>query len=163
MANYFYFDDNGQKQGPYTEPQFKKLAASGIIKPDTPMESDDGHVKLKARQIPGLKFGQQQTSGAIIFDVGFAQFLTPTLITVIWWLTVITTIIGCLCTIGMTFASDMPNEGKGIIAIATIAIAVIGLLYTRIILECVAIFFRMERHQRTIKEIIERNEKASKP
>ena len=54
------------------------------------------------------------------------------------------------------------GDNPGIVLIGLGAM-VISLLYTRIILESIAIFFRMERHQRTIKEILERNEKASKP
>jgi hypothetical protein len=52
MANFFYFDQNNQKQGPVTEQQLKELAAQGLISPDTPMEAD-GH-QGTAGQIPGL-------------------------------------------------------------------------------------------------------------
>ena len=44
-----------------------------------------------------------------------------------------------------------------------VGIAIYVLVSSRITLELTAIMFRMERHQRTIKEILERNEKAAKP
>jgi len=152
MANYYFRDANSKKQGPYNERQIISFVARKFIAPSVLLETDGGHQITAATVVHSFST-----------DIGFAHFLTPTLITIIWWLTVITTIIGCLCTIGMTFSSDMPDGGKCIVAIATIAISVISLLYTRIILELIAIFFRMERHQRTIKEILEKNEKAAKP
>jgi len=53
MANYFYADATGTKQGPYNEQQLQALAAQGIITPATPLETDSGH-KGVAGQIPGL-------------------------------------------------------------------------------------------------------------
>jgi len=54
MANFFYTDANGQKHQ-VNEQQLQALAAKGIIKPDTPLETDTGHQGL-AGQIPGLNF-----------------------------------------------------------------------------------------------------------
>jgi len=51
--NYFYFDQDNQKQGAVSEEQLKELAAQGLITPHTPMETDTGH-KGVAGQIPGL-------------------------------------------------------------------------------------------------------------
>ena len=53
MANFFYFDQVNQKQGPVSAQQLKELATQGVIGPNTPMESDTGHKGL-AGQIPGL-------------------------------------------------------------------------------------------------------------
>lgn len=53
MANFFYIDANGQKQGDVTDQQLKELAAQGVITPTTPLETDTGH-KGTAGQIPGL-------------------------------------------------------------------------------------------------------------
>jgi hypothetical protein len=55
MANYFYFDQTNQKHGPIDEQQLRELAAAGIVRPNTPMETVDGH-KGTAKQIPGLQF-----------------------------------------------------------------------------------------------------------
>jgi hypothetical protein len=53
MANWFYFDANGNKQGPITPQQLKALADRGIVSPGTAMETDTGK-KGVAGQIPGL-------------------------------------------------------------------------------------------------------------
>ena len=55
MANYFYTDADGNKQGPLTIEQLQALAEREIIKPDTPLTTDGGHTGL-ARQIRGLNF-----------------------------------------------------------------------------------------------------------
>ena len=53
MANFFYFDQTNQKQGPVSEEQLKELATQGLINPNTPMETDTGH-QGTAGQIPGI-------------------------------------------------------------------------------------------------------------
>jgi hypothetical protein len=53
MANFFYYDVNGIKQGPVNPQQLKALAERGIITPGTAMEADTGK-KGVAGQIPGL-------------------------------------------------------------------------------------------------------------
>lgn len=55
MTNFFYYDANGQKQGPVNDQQLKSLAAQGAITAQTPLETDSGH-KGQAGQIPGLNF-----------------------------------------------------------------------------------------------------------
>ena len=55
MPNYFYTDASGQKQGPINEVQLQAMATRGVITPDTPLETDTGHIGT-AGQIPGLKF-----------------------------------------------------------------------------------------------------------
>ena len=55
IVDYFYTDANGEKQGPIKEQQLRKLAAQGIIKPDTLLETTGGH-KGTAGQIPGMRF-----------------------------------------------------------------------------------------------------------
>lgn len=53
MTNFFYFDQNGQKQGPVNDQQLKALATQGVINPQTPLETDTGH-RGQAGQIPDL-------------------------------------------------------------------------------------------------------------
>lgn len=53
MANWFYFDDAGQKQGPIGNRQLGALVAKGVIKSGTPIEKDTGE-KGFAGQVPGL-------------------------------------------------------------------------------------------------------------
>ena len=55
MANYFFADANGQKQGPVTEQELQELADQGIINPNTRLVTDTGH-QGRAGQIPGLRF-----------------------------------------------------------------------------------------------------------
>jgi len=53
MANYFYIDARGTKQGPVSEQQVEELVAQGTIRPMTSIETEDGREQL-AGQIPGL-------------------------------------------------------------------------------------------------------------
>jgi TM2 domain-containing membrane protein YozV len=53
MANWYYYDNNGQKQGLITQQELKDLVGQGIITPETPLETDGGH-KGKAGQVKGL-------------------------------------------------------------------------------------------------------------
>jgi hypothetical protein len=64
MPDYFYFDQAKQKYGPISEQQLRELAAAGTIKPNTPMETVEGHKGI-AKQIPGLKFTPSAISSAI--------------------------------------------------------------------------------------------------
>ncbi|MDR0870877.1 MAG: GYF domain-containing protein [Planctomycetaceae bacterium] len=58
MANWYYHDKNGQKQGPINSVQLKTLAAQGIITPDTTITTEKGRGAI-AGQIKGLEFPQQ--------------------------------------------------------------------------------------------------------
>jgi len=42
MANYFYTDANGQKQGPFSETEIQNLIVKGIIVSTTPIQTDTG-------------------------------------------------------------------------------------------------------------------------
>jgi hypothetical protein len=55
MANFFYYDTNGTKQGLITSQELQDLVTQGIITPETLLETDTGH-KGKAGQIKGLQF-----------------------------------------------------------------------------------------------------------
>ena len=55
IVDYFYTDANGEKVGPIKEQQLRKLAAQGVISPDTPLETTSGH-KGTASMIPGMRF-----------------------------------------------------------------------------------------------------------
>ena len=55
MADYFYFDQNGQKQGPVNRDQLKLLTLRGVVESHTPIESDTGR-KGVAGDIPNLFF-----------------------------------------------------------------------------------------------------------
>ncbi|MDR3232512.1 MAG: SUMF1/EgtB/PvdO family nonheme iron enzyme [Planctomycetaceae bacterium] len=55
MANWYYYDNDLQKQGPINDTQVKILAGNGRIRPETIMETETGQQGL-AGQIPGLTF-----------------------------------------------------------------------------------------------------------
>jgi hypothetical protein len=55
MANWYYYDENGQKQGPITSPQLQTLATNGVITPSSRLATEDGR-EGAAGSIPGLKF-----------------------------------------------------------------------------------------------------------
>jgi hypothetical protein len=65
VPNFFYYDTNGQKHGVFNEQQLKAFAATGLINPQTPLETEGGHKGL-AGQIPGL------------FAVAPSAFVQPT-------------------------------------------------------------------------------------
>jgi len=61
MPNYFYTDASGLRQGPINDQQLHALAANGIIKHDTPLETDGG-IRGLAGQISGLNFSNATSS-----------------------------------------------------------------------------------------------------
>ena len=69
MADFFYIDANGVKQGPFGAEHLKELAAQGIIGLDTRMETKDGNAipNFRARQIFGADFDSRRAnhSGAV--------------------------------------------------------------------------------------------------
>ncbi|MDR1960416.1 MAG: DUF805 domain-containing protein [Planctomycetaceae bacterium] len=52
---WYYYDDDGEKQGPISPAQLKALAANGMITPETMLESEDGRTG-KAGKLNGLSF-----------------------------------------------------------------------------------------------------------
>jgi len=56
MSTWFYYDSNGQKQGPVSGGQLKGLAKAGLITPGTLVETEDGKTAL-AKKVNGLTFG----------------------------------------------------------------------------------------------------------
>lgn len=61
MSNYFYTDANGQKQGPINDQQLQILATQGIIKPESPLETEEGQ-QIVAGLISGLAFPEATPS-----------------------------------------------------------------------------------------------------
>jgi ankyrin repeat protein len=55
MSTWFYFDEQGQKQGPYNGGQLKWLAKNGKICPETIIETEAGKT-APARKVKGLTF-----------------------------------------------------------------------------------------------------------
>jgi len=57
MSTWYYYDKNGQKQGPVSGGQLKGLAKAGRITPETTIENEEGKTAL-ARKVKGLTFGE---------------------------------------------------------------------------------------------------------
>lgn len=55
MSTWFYYDNNGQKQGPITGGRLKGLAKAGLISPETKIETEDGKT-ARAGKVKGLTF-----------------------------------------------------------------------------------------------------------
>ena len=55
MANFYFTDADGNRQGSFTLEQLQELVNQGIVKPDTPLETESGQKGL-AKQIRALKF-----------------------------------------------------------------------------------------------------------
>jgi len=55
MSTWYYYDSNGQKQGPVTGGQLKGLAKAGHITPETMVETEAGKT-APARKVKGLTF-----------------------------------------------------------------------------------------------------------
>ena len=55
MSTWYYYDSNGQKQGPYNGGQLKWLAKNGKIMRDTIVETEEGKT-APARRVKGLTF-----------------------------------------------------------------------------------------------------------
>lgn len=51
--NWYYFDNSGNKQGPFSSAQLKTLAANGTIQPTTQVTNDSGTVST-ANKVKGL-------------------------------------------------------------------------------------------------------------
>jgi len=55
MANWYYYDNNGQKHGPVSDGQLKQLALHCSILPETKIENSEGRTAI-ARDVKGLTF-----------------------------------------------------------------------------------------------------------
>ena len=110
-------------------------------------------------------------------DVGFKVFITPSLLVATWWLIVVATLIAYGAFLiqlsqqaqaqpwgppGFHQAARQPDVPAPVQIIIATVIAAGVLLISRIQLECIAIFFRIETHQRTMKTTFARMEKMSK-
>jgi len=151
MANY-YIDENGEKQGPFDAEQLKELVRQGVISPNTQIETKSGH-GIRASAIPMLFPGTT--------DIGFTWFVTPVLLVICWWFFVIATPIIALVLMGQLNWNH--DEGGAFVQCLVLAgIAAVVLLGVRIILESVAVLFRIENHQKMARLLLDRFERMSK-
>jgi hypothetical protein len=61
MSVWFYYDSDGQKQGPITGGRLKGLAKAGLITPGTMVQTEDGKA-APARRVKGLTFAGSASS-----------------------------------------------------------------------------------------------------
>jgi len=156
MANFFYTDADGNRQGPVSEQRLKELVAQRVIMPMTLLETDGGH-KGVARQIPGLNFPTDEIG---LFDIGFTRFFTNIYISYIWILTIILTLLSYVVCLGFLFSIAGYNLGPpGTVFVLFIVLTIlvpISLLVERMSLEAIIVFFRIETHLRAIREKYEK-------
>jgi len=153
MANYFYFDANGDTQGPVSEEQLQELVAQGTITAQTPMSTDTGR-RGTASQLAGLVFPQHYPSASEsgILDIGFTRFISNTWISIIW---VILIIAHFLVAVGAIFMAFNTDQTLGTISLLAVPLtALILLLSSRMALELAVIFFRIETNTRETKEYL---------
>jgi hypothetical protein len=55
MSNWYYYDNNGQKQCPISGGKLKGLSLQGVITPETIVENEEGK-SVPARKVQGLTF-----------------------------------------------------------------------------------------------------------
>jgi hypothetical protein len=69
MANWFYYDDNGQKQGPIDNAQLKALAEQRVILPETLIETEDGR-QGRAGKVKGLFPAAAASNSTAVATIG---------------------------------------------------------------------------------------------
>ena len=58
---YYYYDHDGQKQGPYSAKQLRQIAREGAMTPETRIETAEGKIK-RARKVRGLPLPEMTDS-----------------------------------------------------------------------------------------------------
>ncbi|GHT35577.1 hypothetical protein FACS189427_05150 [Planctomycetales bacterium] len=234
MANFFYFDNNGTKQGPYDSIQLIALTKNGSIKPDTLIENEAGK-QTKAENItglfprpvpppesnintsstenpfinppsatatfcqycgepmtagekfcgfcgksvsqsssttdnpftPGITAGMYNppSSGGGFLDIGFTRFITPSWISVIWIICIVSNTISFLASLGWIgiIAIGMSSGGRhtegnpafGVFVfilglLASIILHLLSLLFSRVFLELIIVLFKIEKNTRAM-------------
>jgi len=165
MANYFYTDAKGQKQGPVSRDQLIELATLGDIEHASVVETDTGDRESAEYFIPSTCFKRAKAPLAVaepspgIFDIRFTRFVMNFYIPYIWVLTII------VCFLGWAFSvvlgvNQLATEREPMYGIAAILMATIAvpfsLLFSRMVLEVVIVLFRIETHLRTIRDHYEK-------
>ncbi|MCL2744120.1 MAG: DUF4282 domain-containing protein [Planctomycetaceae bacterium] len=168
--NYFYFDANGQRQGPVGISEIQSLITRKIITPTTPLETDTGDSGF-AGQIPSLvfpnavKFTNKQTGFLWLFDISdffvFTRFLTNLIIPFIWVVGILVHIfVGLLFLVGMSYGlRENPLDALLCFLVGFVVLTSGGffsLPSLRMALETIMVLFRIETHLRTIREKYEK-------
>ena len=64
-TTWFYYDSEGQKQGPVSGGRLKGLAKTGLITPETVVETEDGKTAL-AKKVKGLTFVELSVDSSLV-------------------------------------------------------------------------------------------------
>ena len=155
MANYFYFDQNNQKQGPVSREQIGKLADQGIISPNHHVQKEGTNELIAAKRIisdfrfkeEGMSPESSATPG--IFDIHFTRFFENIYITIIWIIVIVAHFIAA---IGAVFYSiNVESAIPFLIALFAIPLS---LLCWRMALELDKVVFRIEKNTRATKDLL---------
>ena len=71
-TTWFYYDNNGQKQGPITTERLKGLTKQGVILPDTMVENESGR-QVIAEKIQGLHFSEMRCTESVPVEPSSAE------------------------------------------------------------------------------------------
>jgi hypothetical protein len=74
---YFYYTDKGEKRGGFSGKEMKALAKSGLINPDTVIETEEGK-KYYARGIGGVEFGSSEKEDSTLEPIEVRAIPMPT-------------------------------------------------------------------------------------
>lgn len=76
MSNWYYYDSEGQKQGPCSGGQLRQLLRQGSIEPETVLENVEGKVLL-AKNVKGLNFSKSETTEINPFTAPMPEEANP--------------------------------------------------------------------------------------
>lgn len=65
MAQWYYYDESGDKIGPFTPTALKKMALKGKISPEATVENDEGRSAF-AKNVKGLEFPQEVSRDTLV-------------------------------------------------------------------------------------------------
>lgn len=175
IADFYYYDQNDQRQGPFSKQQIKELAAQKTITPETLLEDDAGQQEV-AGQIPELfvpsspiidhsissatQGTPQHEPSPGFFDFGFTRFITNTATSILWAMTVVLTILGYVGYTIYHFYTLVNHPELGVMVVGwaivvfvayTLA-AVMFLLWMRMVFELEIVVFRIEKHLRSVEK-----------
>ena len=154
---FYYFDANGETQGPISKEQAEKLIAQGIIEPDWPLETADGQI-VEAGQIGSFESADPHSHLCVpkpraespgIFDIHFTRFISNTWNSIFW---VITIIAHFLAALGATYYSF--KEGSPAVFLIALFAVPFSLLLHRLMFELGIVVFRIESNTRESKECL---------
>ena len=115
MANYFYYDANGEKQGPVNAEQFRALVNQAIIRPYMKVETEDG------RQTVAGEFLQHSVFDKMPWQFSFEDHLwTCKVIRIING--VVAVLWGVIATFSLLAVPVNPHSSTGVALFALVGI-----------------------------------------